>query len=68
VFPDQIYGLLRYVGARSIVYGSDYPYTPGPSIVVLTETINEHMDEAFPDPRDVEDIFAGIAKRILDRV
>ncbi|KAL2845580.1 hypothetical protein BJX68DRAFT_256760 [Aspergillus pseudodeflectus] len=68
VFPDQIYGLLRYVGARSIVYGSDYPYTPGPGIVVLAETINEHMDEAFPDPSDVEDIFAGIAKRILDRV
>ncbi|KAL3491715.1 hypothetical protein BJX62DRAFT_251097 [Aspergillus germanicus] len=68
VFPDQIYGLLRYVGARSIVYGSDYPYTPAPGVLAIAETINEYIDEAFPDPRDVQGIFAGNARRILDRV
>ncbi|GFF44976.1 2-amino-3-carboxymuconate-6-semialdehyde decarboxylase [Aspergillus udagawae] len=68
VFPDQIYGLLRYVSARSIVYGSDYPYTPAPGVLSVAGTINEHIDDAFPDPRDVQSIFAGNAQRILDRV
>ncbi|KAL4811667.1 hypothetical protein BDW67DRAFT_189458 [Aspergillus spinulosporus] len=67
VFPDQIYGLLRYVNASRIVYGSDYPYTPAPGVLAIANTINEDISEAFPHPKDRNAIFTGNAQRILAR-
>ncbi|KAL3456001.1 hypothetical protein BJX64DRAFT_297104, partial [Aspergillus heterothallicus] len=65
-FPDQIYGLLRYVGARRIVYGSDYPYTSAARALHVAEAINEGVGVAFPDPVDRDGIFSGNARRILE--
>ncbi|KAL3487480.1 hypothetical protein BJX62DRAFT_228001 [Aspergillus germanicus] len=66
-FPDQIYGLLRYVGARRIVYGSDFPYTPGKDVVGIAGVIDEGIAGVFPDQFDRENIFSGNAETILAR-
>lgn len=52
VFPDQIYGLLRYVNASRILYGSDYPYTPAASVINLASVANKGLKDVFPEPRD----------------
>ncbi|BCS23923.1 amidohydrolase family protein [Aspergillus puulaauensis] len=66
-FPDQVYGLLRYVDASRIVYGSDYPYTPASGVLSIANTINENIGEAFPRRKDRQAIFTGNAQRILAR-
>ncbi|KAF9891569.1 hypothetical protein FE257_003580 [Aspergillus nanangensis] len=65
VFPDQIYGLLRYVGVNRLLYGSDFPYTPATGVVGLAHTMNEDIGTAFPDIHDQQSILAGNARRLL---
>ncbi|KAL2843699.1 hypothetical protein BJY01DRAFT_248474 [Aspergillus pseudoustus] len=66
-FPDQIYGLLRYVGAGRLLYGSDYPFTSATRVLSIAETINEDIGKAFPDPLDQRNIINGNAQRMLAR-
>ena len=42
-FPDQIWGLLRYIGTERILYGSDYPFTPDRMVVKVAEVMSMEM-------------------------
>lgn len=42
-FPDQIHGLLRYVGTDRLFYGSDFPFTPAPAVVYLAGEMEKGM-------------------------
>lgn len=66
VFPDQVYGLLRYVNASRIVYGSDYPYTPASGAQQLAQVMNEEMVKVFPDEGDREGIYIKNAEGLLE--
>ncbi|KAI4121176.1 MAG: hypothetical protein LQ338_006524 [Usnochroma carphineum] len=47
-FPDQIHGLLRYVDASRLLYGSDYPFTPEQSASELQKEAEEGMKDLWP--------------------
>lgn len=42
-FPSQIRGLLEYVGIDRLLYGSDYPFTPSPSVGMLSILMANEM-------------------------
>lgn len=65
VFPEQIRGLLPYVGADRITYGSDYPLTPEAMALQLAQAAKVHVPNYFPDPDDQPLIWNGNAKRFL---
>lgn len=63
-FPDQIHGFLRVSGAQRLLYGSDYPYTPGTLVESLGRTMDENLQDLFDeDTRKV--IYSGNAEQIL---
>ncbi|KAG4441838.1 hypothetical protein IFR05_002702 [Cadophora sp. M221] len=64
-FPDQIHGLLRIVGPERLLYGSDYPFTPGQAVVGLMGLMNVGLRETFEDAEVREGIYLGNAKRLL---
>lgn len=65
VFPDQIKGLLAYLDkgdyTKRLVYGSDYPWTPLPGVVKLSEDHDVYVKDFFPE----EQLGEGNAKRLL---
>ena len=63
-FPDQLHGLLRVVDFRRILYGSDYPYTPIPSVIELAGTLDRELSELF-NPQEMKAIYHGNAARLL---
>jgi 6-methylsalicylate decarboxylase len=64
-FPDQIHGLLRYVGPQQLLYGSDYPFTPPKAVAALAEKMRVGLEELFPDEEVRWAIYVGNAKRLL---
>lgn len=46
-FPDQIWGLLRYVGTARLLYGSDYPFTPQPAVAMLAMRMAAEMKSVW---------------------
>ncbi|KAK5087288.1 hypothetical protein LTR16_008062, partial [Cryomyces antarcticus] len=67
VFPDQIHVVVRYVGAKQLLYGSDWCYTPTPTVLMLAEKMEEGLKELFPDEEARREILVGNARRILGR-
>ncbi|KAF7563740.1 hypothetical protein G7046_g423 [Stylonectria norvegica] len=65
VFPDQIHGLLPYVNASRILYGSDYPYTPEAGTLGLAEVMNQELPHVFRHPSDQKAIYKANAEAIL---
>jgi predicted TIM-barrel fold metal-dependent hydrolase len=63
-FPDQIWGLLRYVGTDRLLYGSDYPFTPADAAVELAEVMTAEMEEIW-DEEDTRAVLFGNARRLL---
>ncbi len=61
VFPEQIQGLLCYVDASRITYGSDYPYTPEAGALKLCNVADEHLPVVFPDPEHQHLVWKGNA-------
>ncbi|UNI18142.1 6-methylsalicylate decarboxylase [Purpureocillium takamizusanense] len=46
-FPDQIHGLLPYVNASRLTYGSDYPYTAEGIVLDLVGVMDEEVPKVF---------------------
>lgn len=67
VFPDQIQGLLPYVDASRITYGSDYPYTPQSGVLGLAQLMNQELPQVLTGPDDVSKIYTENAQAILSR-
>ena len=64
-FPDQICGLLRWVGPDRLIYGSDYPFTPSKGVIALAERAHHGLIETFTDEKIKEEIYIGNARRLL---
>ena len=46
-FPDLIHGFLRVCDSSRLLYGSDYPYTPGPKVEELSHLMDSSLGELF---------------------
>lgn len=66
VFPDQIHGLLRYVDASRLLYGTDYPFTPGSGALGMSRIMDTELPKVFPNPEDRRSILAGNAVELLE--
>jgi predicted TIM-barrel fold metal-dependent hydrolase len=64
-FPDQIFGLLRYIGPKQLLYGSDYPFTPPKAVAALAEKMRVGLDDLFEDEEVRQKIYFGNAERLL---
>ncbi|CAM1508026.1 Fc.00g048740.m01.CDS01 [Cosmosporella sp. VM-42] len=67
VFPDQIHGLLPYVGASRILYGSDYPYTPEAGALGIAEAMIKQLPLVFSSKSEQKAIYKGNAETILKK-
>ncbi|KAH8885919.1 amidohydrolase 2 [Thozetella sp. PMI_491] len=63
-FPDQIHGYLRISDASRLLYGSDYPYTPGSVIERQGEEMDKGLRELF-DEDMVRNIYSEHARTLL---
>lgn len=62
-FPDLIHGYLRIGTPERLLYGSDYPYTPGAVVEALNKTMEEQMKGLF-DQGQLQRIFSGNAHEL----
>ena len=65
-FPYQLHGLLCYTDTSRLLYGSDYPYTPGNAISGLTKVMDAARTNMVSAAEN-EGIYHGIAERVLKR-
>lgn len=63
-FPDLIHGFLRMSDASRLLYGSDYPYTPGVAVAKLSDVMDQGLHELF-DEETVKRIYSGNARKLL---
>lgn len=63
-FPDLIHGLLRVSDKSRLLYGSDYPFTPGGVIERQGTMMEEGLRELF-DRETIEAIYSGHAEKLL---
>lgn len=66
VFPDQIHGLLRYVDAGRLLYGTDYPFTPGSGALGMSRIMETELPRVFPDQDECRSILADNAMKVLE--
>lgn len=66
VFPDQIHGLLRYVDASRLLYGTDYPFTPGSGALGMSRIMDTELPRVFSDREECRAILADNAMKLLD--
>ena len=63
-FPDQIWGLLRYVGLDRILYGSDCPFTPDGAVLKLAEVMTVEMGKIWSE-EERRAVLVGNARKLL---
>ncbi|GIJ83182.1 hypothetical protein Asppvi_001701 [Aspergillus pseudoviridinutans] len=63
-FPDLIHGYLRMGDASRLVYGSDYPYTPGAVVESLGKVMDQNVMELFTEDT-MASIYSGNAKQLF---
>ena len=63
--PDQIHGLMRVVDHTRLLYGSDYPYTPGRTAVPLSDKLDEGLAAALGDMSYAEAALFHNAERLF---
>lgn len=66
-FPDQIWGLLRYVGTDRLLYGSDYPFTPQSAVDMLATRMTTEMERIW-GKEERRAILFGNARKLLDKL
>ena len=64
-WPDQMRGLMPYIGVQQLLYGSDYPFTPAPGVEMLAASMERHMKDLFEDAEDRELAYRANAQRLL---
>ena len=64
-FPDLIKGYLNVCDESRLLYGSDYPYTPGKVVEYLADTMDKGLVELFGEGK-MEEIMSGHAKKLLN--
>ena len=63
-FPDQVHGLLRFVGSTRLLYGSDFPFTPGPVVGTMVEKMEEESKKIWT-AQEVSGILRTNAEKML---
>lgn len=63
-FPDQIHGYLRIGAVSRLLYGTDYPFTPGAVVQQQAKTMDEGLKELF-DEQTVKGIYHEHASQLL---
>ncbi|KAF9894174.1 hypothetical protein FE257_009147 [Aspergillus nanangensis] len=63
-FPDLIHGYLRIGSAGRLLYGSDYPYTPGNMVEALSDTMDEGLRDLVDD-KTRKAIYSGNAQALF---
>ena len=64
-FPDLIRGYLTMGDASRLLYGSDYPYTPEKTALMLSERMDDGLKEHF-DEEAIKNIYSGNARKLLN--
>jgi predicted TIM-barrel fold metal-dependent hydrolase len=64
-FPDQIHGMLRLVDSSRLLYGSDFPFTPGAVVRQLAAVVDKELPGIFNEG-ELKDIYMGNAERLLE--
>ncbi|MCJ1301129.1 hypothetical protein MMC08_003928 [Hypocenomyce scalaris] len=64
-FPDLIHGLLGYAHPSRLLYGSDYPYTPGTAIIGLEEVMDTELPKIIEDSSVIQNIYTRNAMKLL---
>ena len=64
-FPDQVHGLLRFVDSTRLLYGTDFPFTPGPVVGMLVEKMEEESKKIWT-AHEVTRILRTNAEKMLD--
>ncbi|KAJ5365228.1 hypothetical protein N7517_008114 [Penicillium concentricum] len=62
-FPDLIHGYLRVGESSRLLYGSDYPYTPGSMVEALDQKMDVNLQRLFNE-KDVQRIYTGNAESL----
>ncbi|KAJ5775686.1 uncharacterized protein N7511_000697 [Penicillium nucicola] len=62
-FPDLIHGFLRIGDSSRLLYGSDYPYTPGNAVEGLSHTMDTNLEQLF-EKSEVQRIYSGNAESL----
>ncbi|KPI44075.1 uncharacterized protein AB675_6340 [Cyphellophora attinorum] len=67
-FPDQLAGLLNVVQPYTLLYGSDYPFTPAEGVSILSRLMERGLRDMFPgNDEAIDAILFGNAERLLQR-
>ena len=64
-FPDQIHGLLRLVDSSRLLYGTDYPFSPQRTVVLMAEKMQAGLAELFADEEARRAVCEGNARKLL---
>ena len=64
-FPTQIQSLRNYAEPQRMLYGTDFPFSPGPAVVALWEKMNLELPKEFEKQSDCQDILIRNAERLL---
>lgn len=66
-FLEQVQGLLQHVSVDRLLYGSDYPFTLLPAVVVLSQKHDEWLPKILAKKEDQEAVISENAKRLRER-
>ncbi|MCJ1390798.1 hypothetical protein MMC18_003659 [Xylographa bjoerkii] len=64
-FPEPIDGLLPYLSADQLTYGSDFPFTPLDIVEGLGTVFDEYLPRVFAGKEEQEAVEFGNAERLL---
>jgi predicted TIM-barrel fold metal-dependent hydrolase len=62
-FPDLIHGFLRVGESSRLLYGSDYPYTPGHMTRALSQIMDMNLQQMFSE-EEIQRIYSGNAETL----
>ncbi|KAL4791093.1 hypothetical protein BDV19DRAFT_393457 [Aspergillus venezuelensis] len=66
-FPDQLHGLMPFVGKDQILYGSDYPFTNISAAQRLAAIMEEYLPEIFATEGERRMVYSQNAERLFQR-
>ncbi|KAL4944965.1 hypothetical protein BDV06DRAFT_185999 [Aspergillus oleicola] len=66
-FPDQLRGLMPFVGKNQVLYGSDYPFTNAQMVQRLGDMMGQYMPEIFTTDEERRMVYSHNAERLLQK-
>jgi 6-methylsalicylate decarboxylase len=64
-FPTQIQGLLQLTNSSRLLYGSDYPFTPGPVVESMATGMDQELAKLFSKEEQAM-VYYGNARTLLN--